>query len=202
MRARDRADRYGLASAVNAALALRPGLPLDDFAVPLARYYASTGDPAKALDYYERALTSSPKDSIPKLLFEIAQVHEAQGNCAEAIGFFRAFRQRAPADPQAGDADWHIGNCAFTLARREHQDGDTDQALAHLNALLDLGVPKNLLDEAWFEKGEILLELGRRDDAMFAYLMVLELNKASSGQIVDRARRRIDELRFGRSGGR
>jgi len=57
-RARDRSDRYGLASAVAAAQELRPGLPLDDFAIPLARYYSTTGDPALALDFYERAITA------------------------------------------------------------------------------------------------------------------------------------------------
>ncbi len=198
MRARDRGDRYGLANAVEAARVLRPGLPLDEFAIPLARYYAAGGDPVRALDSYERALAAAPPDSVPTLLFEMARMHESQGNCAEAIGLFRAFRTRERRGPRADEANWHIGNCSFSLARRSRQDGDLFKALRELDVVIDLGVPKNLLDEAWFDRGEVLLGLGRRDDAMFAYLMVLDLNRAGTGQLVERARRRIDDLRFGR----
>jgi tetratricopeptide (TPR) repeat protein len=200
-RARQRSDRYELAAAVDAALQLRPGLPTQEFAIPLARYYGSTGEVARALDFYERALTAAPRDSVATLLFEIAQIHESQGNCAEAIGFFRSFRSRAPRrDARVGEAEWHMGDCAFKLARAALQDGDVDRALQNIDAVLELGVPENLQDEAWFERGEILLAQGRRDDALFAYRRVLELNQAGTGQLVDRARRRIDELRFGRGG--
>ena len=201
-KARDRSDRYGLASAVAAAQELRAGLPLDDFAIPLARYYSSTGDPALALDFYERALTAAPPDTVPTLLFEMAQIHEQLGNCPEAIGFFRAFRSRAPRDERIGDADWQIGDCSFTLARRAHQDGNLERAMEYVDAVLDLGVPKNLLDEAWFERGEILLEKGQREEALLAYRMVVQLNPTGTGQMVERARRRIDDLRFGRVPGR
>lgn len=198
-RAIARADRYELASAVEAALSLRPGLPLDDLAMPLARYYATTGDPARALDFYERALTVAPEDTVPSLLFEIARLHESQGNCAEAIGFFRAFRTRAPRDDRVGESEWHIGDCAFALARRARQDGDPERALGHIDTVLQLGVPEGIQDEAWFERGELLLALGRRDDALVAFFRVLELNRTGGGgQLVERARRRIDELRFGR----
>jgi tetratricopeptide (TPR) repeat protein len=197
-RAQERADRYGLASAVDAALDLRPGLPLDDFAVPLARYYASTGDPARAIDFYERALTAADADSVPTLLFEVAQVHEGQGNCTEAIGFLTTFRTRVPRDGRVTDASWQIGDCSFQLAKQAHERGDLEEGLRHVDRVIDLGVPQNLIDDAWFERGEILLELGRRDDALFSYLRVLEENPTLTGQVVDRARRRIDLLQFGR----
>jgi hypothetical protein len=38
-----------------------------------------------------------------------------------------------------------------------------------------------------------------RDQALTAYRMVLDLSRTGTGQLVERARRRIDELRFGRS---
>jgi tetratricopeptide (TPR) repeat protein len=197
-RALERSDRYGLASAVEAALALRPGLPFNELAVPLARYYSSTGDPIRALDFYERALTIAVPDSVPTLLFELAEMHESQGNCDEAIGFLRAFRARERRGPRADEANWKIGSCSYTLAKRARVDGNPDRALDHIDTVIDLGVPQNLLDEAWFERGEVLLDLGRRDEARFAYQMVLELNLTRSGQLVERARTRIDQLRFGR----
>jgi tetratricopeptide (TPR) repeat protein len=197
-RALERSDRYGMATAVEAAQALRPGLPFENFATPLARYYASTSDPVRALDFYERAIATAPADTVPTLLFEIAVMHESQGNCPEAIGFFRAFRTRVRSSERADEANWHIGNCSFNLARRARQDGNPARALEYIETVLDLGMPQNLLDEAWFERGELFLETGQRDLALYAYRMVLELSSTGGGQLVERAHRRIDELRFGR----
>jgi tetratricopeptide (TPR) repeat protein len=197
-RARARGDRYGLAGAIEAALALRPGLPVDGLAPTLARYYATTGEPARALDFYELALTSAPADSTADLLYEIGEVHVAQAECPEAIGYFSAYLERAPLSDRRDQARWHIGNCSFTLAARARQAGDWEQALRRLDTVVRLGEPQNLLDQAWFERGEALLALGRRAEALQAYLRVIDLSTTRSGQLVDRAQQRINQLRFGR----
>jgi tetratricopeptide (TPR) repeat protein len=196
-RARDRSDRYGMAGAVEAALALRPGLPVDAMASSLARYYATTGEPERALDFYERALTTSPADSTADLLYEIGEVHVAQGDCREALGYFNAFLTRSPEAERADQARWHIGNCSFALATRARQAGDETEALRRLETTISLGVPVNVLDQAWFERGEALLALGRRDEALQSFYRVLELNPSRTGQLVVRAQQRIDQLRFG-----
>lgn len=195
--AHERSDQYGMAVAVDAAATLRPGLPLDGMAAPLARYYATSGAPERAIVYYERALSDAPADSVPSLLFELGEVHEALGGCEEALGFFKAYRERAPRGEHADQARWHTGNCSFILARRARQSGDLENALRHTETVIDLGVPRNIQDQAWFEHAETLLALGRRDEALTSFRMVLELNRTGSGQLVDRAQRRIDELRFG-----
>jgi tetratricopeptide (TPR) repeat protein len=197
-RARERGDRYGLAGAIEAALTLRPGLPVEDLAPTLARYYATTGEPARALDFYERALTSAPADSTPDLLYEIGEVHVAQGECPEAIGYFSAYLERAPLSERRDQARWHIGNCSFTLAARARQTGDWERALRRIDRVIELGEPQNLLDQAWFERGEALLALGRRAEALQAYFRVVDLSATRSGQLVDRAQQRINQLRFGR----
>lgn len=197
-RAWDRADRYGLAAAVEAVLELRPGMPVNEFALPLARYYANTADDTRALDFYERALANAEPDSTATILFEIAELQENRGNCEEAITFFRAFRQRERSGERVDRARWLIGDCSLKLGRAARLDDRLEVALDHVDTVLDLGVPKNLQDDAWYERGEIMLSLGRRDDALFAYVRVLELNPTATGQLVDRARRRINQLRFGR----
>jgi tetratricopeptide (TPR) repeat protein len=197
-RARARSDRYGMASAIDAALALRPGLPVDDMAPALARYHATTGDPARALDFYERALSAASSDSVPSLLYEIGEVHVAQGDCVEALAYFDTFLERAPDSDRADQARWHVGNCSFTLARRASQTGEAEEALRHLDTVVALGVPRNLLEQAWFERGEALLALDRRDEALEAFTMVVQLSPTRSGQLVERATQRIDQLRFGR----
>lgn len=194
----EQSDRYGMAGAVEAALALRPGLAIGDMAAPLARYYARAGDAEHAHVFYERALAHAPPDSMPTLLFDFAQFQESQGNCAEAMELFSAFRTREPRGERADQARWNIGNCAFTLARAARQDGAPERALGYLQTMLALGVPQNLVDQAWFERGEALLELGFRDEALDAYVRVLETLRPGSAALAERARERIDQLRFGR----
>lgn len=197
-RSQARSDRYGMAGAVESALALRPGLAVGDMAAPLARYYARAGDGERAQVFYERALAHAPPDSVPGLLFDFAEFHEGRGDCAEAIDLYSAFRAREPTGTRADQARWNIGNCAFALARAARQGGEPAEALRYLDTVLGLGVPQNLIDQAWFERGEALLALGRRDEALTAFSRVLETMRPGSNQLAARARQRIDELRFGR----
>jgi tetratricopeptide (TPR) repeat protein len=198
-RAQARSDRYGMAGALEAALALRPGLPVDDMSAPLARYYARTGETERAREFFERALTSAAPDSVAGLLFDYAQYLESQGNCREAMELFGAFRAREPRGERADEARFHVGTCAFNLGREARQAGDPEQALRYLQIVLDLGVPQNVLDQVWFERGEALLQLDRRPEALEAYTRVLEhIRQPGGGQLAERARQRIDQLRFGR----
>lgn len=200
-RAQQRNDRYGLAGAIEAAIALRPGLPVNDMAAPLARYYARAGEADRAREFFDRALASAPPDSVPSLLFDFAQLQDAQGECVEAIELFNAFRAREPRGERADQARWSTGNCAFQLGRAARSAGDPQRALAYLQVMLDLGVPQNLLDQAWFEQGEALLALDRRDEALEAYVRTLEHVRTAGSPLAERARQRIDELRFGREPG-
>ncbi|HEX6939876.1 MAG TPA: tetratricopeptide repeat protein [Longimicrobiales bacterium] len=196
-RARERGDRFGMAGGVDAALALRRELDVSAFAPLLARYHMEMGNAARALEFYQRALAASPPDSTPALMYEIALAHEDQRNCRAAIGYFMAYRQRVPRGRLAREATWHAGNCAYELARESHRDGNLTEALEQLALVTELGQPENIQDQAWFDRGEILYAIGRFDEALEAYQRVLELNKTrGGGQIVERAQRRIDDIRF------
>jgi tetratricopeptide (TPR) repeat protein len=197
-RAQERNDRYGMAGALEAASELRAGLPVDDMAAPLARYYTRAGDPDRARQFFDRALTFAPPDSVPALLFEYAQLQDAQGDCREAMELYNAYRTREPRGERADQARWSIGNCAFQLARQSQAAGDPAGALLYLQIMLNLGVPQNLLDQAWFERGEALLQLGRQEEALEAYIRTLEQVRTAGAPLAERARQRIDELRFGR----
>ncbi|HEX9108721.1 MAG TPA: tetratricopeptide repeat protein, partial [Longimicrobiales bacterium] len=106
--AQARGDRYGTAAAVTAAAQLRPGLVPQELAPSLARYYAGAGDPDRALAYFERAVGAVPPDSAAAMLYEMAQLQEAQGSCGDAITYYQAYRERAPAGPHAQEARWHV----------------------------------------------------------------------------------------------
>lgn len=196
-RARARGDRFGMAGGVEAALELRPELDVGPMATRLARYHADMGNAARALEFYQRALVTASPDSVPGLLFEIALIHEGQGDCRVAVGYFTAYRQRVSRGRRAEEAQWHAGNCAYELAKQAHRAGNLTEALEHLSLVIELGQPVNIQDQAWFDRGEIYYALGRFDEALDSYHQVLELNKTrGGGLIVERAQSRIDDIRF------
>lgn len=196
-RAEERSDRYGMAAAMEAALALRPGLPVTGMAAPLARFYSRSGDVERAVVFYERALAEATPDSVPVLLFDYGQLMEQHGRCAEAMELFNAFRAREPRGERADQARWNVGNCAFQLGRQARQDGNGETALSYLQVVIDLGVPPNLVEQAWFERGETLAAMGRGEEALDAFVRVLESVRSTTSPLAERARQRINELRFG-----
>lgn len=196
-RARARGDRFGVAGGVEAALALRPELTVGELAPMLARYHQEMGQGQRALEFYERALSTTSPDSTAGLLYEIGMIHVGRDDCRSAIGYFTAYRQRAPGTQRAREARWQVGNCAFRLGEAAYREGRLMDALEHLTRVTELADPANVLDRAWFDRGEILYALGRFDEALESYRMVLEVNRARGGALFERAQQRIDELRFG-----
>ena len=195
--AQERGDGYGVARAAEAALALRPGLELSGLTDQLASFYEQTASPEQAVAWYERAIANASPDSAPPLMFRLGDLLAERDDCRRALPYLRGYLSRAPRGVHATDAQWNIGNCAYEAARAAHQAGDPERAMREIQTLLDLGVPSNLLDEGWFMRGEILYGLGRNEEAMAAYQRVIDLNPTRSGQLVDRAQRQIDIIRFG-----
>jgi tetratricopeptide (TPR) repeat protein len=212
-RAQARGDAFGVAQAVSAALAAKPDLLLPQYDLPLARYYTEAGRPDRAMEYYRRALADAPPDSAPRILYDMGLVEEGRSNYGMALSYMQAFREAvAPMDsmgrrPPYGhgpwrsllpEARWHICNCSFQLAKQAQAQGRTQAALDDYTTVTDLGVPENIQDQAWFEEGELLRGMGRDQDALVAYRKVLDLNPSLTGQLVQRAQQRIDQIRFGR----
>lgn len=113
--AAERNDRFQMASAMDAALSFRPGVSVQELALPLARHYFDAGEYGRALPFYQRALAAAT-DSAPELVFEIGQAYEQIGNCERALVFFERYRD-AVRPWERGEVDWYVGNCAFELAR-------------------------------------------------------------------------------------
>lgn len=189
-----RSDRFGMSRAIEAALALRPGIDVGPWASTLARYYAGSGDADRALEYFERALAVVGDEAAPRLLLEIAALHERQGDCAEAMSYLRSYLLRSPAGDSANDARFRLGSCAFELGRRARTAGDLEAALEHFSTVIEHASPANLQDQVWFERGEVLVAMGRIPEALEAFQRVLELTPGRETQSSTRARRRIQEL--------
>ncbi|HCK90898.1 MAG TPA: hypothetical protein DHW54_06925 [Gemmatimonadetes bacterium] len=192
-------DHFAMASAVEIALRLRPGIGVGDMALSLARHYFENGEYGRALPYYQGAMLDVT-DSVPEIVFEVGLAYEEIGDCEHALVAFERFREMVR-PWQRGEVDWYIGTCSFKIAR-ELRSGPTlgeqelGRALRLVERALEVGEPRNIQARAWFEKGGILEETGACEEAMEAYEQVRYIDQA--GPLVDRALRRYDEIRFSR----
>ena len=189
-------DRFGMASAVETALDFRPGISVEDLALPLAEHFSDIGEYGRALPFFQKTLSSADFDSVPGVLFEAAVAYDEVGDCETAVIYYEEYRDRIPAWRRS-EVDWRLGNCSFRLARAMRSEGDDDEALRHLETLVRIGEPRNLLAMAYFEKGEILGYRGECEAAMEAFRQVPLVDPSGSGPLVDRAEERIDQIRFG-----
>jgi tetratricopeptide (TPR) repeat protein len=188
-----RGDRFGTARAAEAALALRPGLDLDEMSVALARHYAATGDVDRSLEFYNRAI-GRERSAETALLFELASLIEQNGKCIDALPYFRSFITQSSSRDSATEARWRMGTCGLERGRQMLAGGDANAALPLLDVTLEVGAPPHLLEQAWLERGEALLALGRLEEARAAFERVLELSPAGRTQYSTRAERRLQEM--------
>ena len=133
--ARRNNDRFAMATAVEIALQLRPGLGVGDMSLPLAQHYFENGEYGRAIPFYQSAMADAT-DSVPEIVFEIAQAYEEIGDCEHALVAFERFREMVR-PWQRGEVDWYIGTCAFKLAR-ELRSGST-LGEQELGRVLELG---------------------------------------------------------------
>jgi len=195
-----RNDRYQMASAMEAARRLEPGLSAPDLTLALARHYRQSGEYGRAIPLYQRALAESA--SPPRaLLFESGEVHEQIGDCRGALVFFQRFRDVASPE-ERGQADWYIGSCSLRLAGELRRTGAQatalQEALRHIDRALGVGEPQNLQGRVWFEKGEILSALGDCDGALDAFTRVRVHEASPSSPLIGQAQRRFELVRAGR----
>ena len=197
---RNNGDRFAMAMAVETAMDLLPGLGVGDMSLPLARHYFENGEFGRALPFYQKAMTEAT-DSVPEVVFEVGQAYEEVGDCEHALIYFERYREMIRRWERA-EVDWYIGSCAYSRAREVRSDRaglsdeDLERALQLVDRTLEVGEPRNIQAAAWFEKGEILSDMGECEAAMEAYAQVRYADQG--GSIVDRAQDRFDEIRFGR----
>jgi tetratricopeptide (TPR) repeat protein len=199
--ARDREDLFGLASAMETAMSFRPGITMQDMALPLARHYFRSGEYATALPYYQTSISGMQGDTIPDVVFEAASAYDEVGDCRRALLYYEEYRGLI-SRYQRGEVDWKIGSCSLRLAQELRSEGVDDEALTHIERTITLGEPRSLQAVAYFELGEILSDLGRCEEAMDAFLQVRRVDQTGTSPLVERAQWRYDELRFvGPAGG-
>ena len=195
--AQRQADRFALASALEAAAELNPDVNFARLAFPLAAHYAANGEHARALVFFQRALSG---DSVPEVLYETALAYEEVGACESALAFFRRFEEAVPTRERR-DAGWHIGKCSYDLAQELRYDGDHEGALTLIRETVVRGEPRTHLARAYFGLGELLVSFARCDEAVDAFGGAAREDPSASRALARRAEHLIDQLRFGVSVG-
>jgi tetratricopeptide (TPR) repeat protein len=194
-----RNDGIAAAAAYEAALEIRPGVSLSGVALPLARHYARRGQYGQAVPFFEKAVLES--GSSPEVVFEMARAHEELGDCERALIFFEQARNGLPNNLRS-ELDYYVGYCSSELAREAQERGDAEEALRMYQNTISIGEPRTSVAPAWFEIGEILAARGECSAAVRAFEQVREVLRQdqTTGILWDRARDRVDQIRFGRGG--
>jgi tetratricopeptide (TPR) repeat protein len=193
---RSRRDGIMAAAAVEAALELRPGVNLTGLARPLAEHFSRNGQYGQALPYFQKALGEVGHD--PILVLEMARVHEELGDCELALTYLEQIQDEVPL-ARRSEVEWRMGHCSFELGRDAVENDRLDTALELFQVTIEMGEPRNRIGQAWFEIGEIHARQGRCAEAIQAFERV-QVEEAGGGLLVQRARDRIDEIRFRRGG--
>ena len=136
--ARDRDDLFGLASAMETAMSFRPGITMQDMALPLARHYFRSGEYATALPYYQASIAGMQGDTIRDVVFEAGSAYDEVGDCRRALLYYEEYRTLIRSY-QRGDVDWKIGSCSLHLAQELRSEGEDEEALAHIERTIALG---------------------------------------------------------------
>lgn len=195
--AQDQNDRFALASALEAAVELNPDVNFSRLAFPLASHYAANGEHARALVFFQRALSG---DSVPEVLYATALAYEEVGACESALAFYGRFLEAVPTSEQH-DAGWHIGKCSYDLAQEVRRDGDHEGALTLIQETVTRGEPRTHLARAYYELGELLVSFARCGEAVDAFRGAAREDPSASRALARRAEHWIDQLRFGVSVG-
>lgn len=189
-------DRARLARALEQLEAIRPGAVPLEFSLPFARYYYGLGEFANALPLYLSVLAMEPDSVEPGVRYEVASVYYELGECEQALIHYRAFLGQRGGGELRRDTRWHAGQCAYQLAQKDKEVGRPEDALRGYEMVIEFGSPQTLLDDAWFERGELLFSLGEFDEAVASYQKVLDLNPMRTGRRVRLAEDRIRSIRY------
>ncbi len=195
-RALERDDRPRLARALEQVEAIRAGSVPDQLALPFARYYYELGEYARALPLYLTVLTVTGASLDALVRYEVARVYYELEDCEQALVHYLDFLALRPPGETRGEARWHAGQCAFQLAQKDKLAGRPAEALEGFDRVIKLEAPLALLDDAWFERGELLFSLGEFEEAALSYQKVLDLNPSRTGRRVRQAEDRLRSIRY------
>lgn len=195
--ARQAFDRGGverLARTLRPVLSFGLELVPRDLRLELARYRAERAEFEGALQLY-LSLREEDLELPVEDLYWVGRSLEELGACEVALGYFERYLDQTRGSRREG-ARWHYGRCLYRVAGTDRRAGRSEEALRRLDRLMEVGVPRTLMDRAQYMRGELLLEADRPEEALRAFQQVLRLNPARTGPLVRMAEDHILRIRY------
>jgi tetratricopeptide (TPR) repeat protein len=81
------------------------------------------------------------------------------------------------------------------MGKQAFEEGYIDSAEVYFQQIIDLQEPRTLLDVSYYYMGEISLARNDTEAAMTMYKKVLRLNPYEKGELVQKTKDRIKELK-------
>jgi tetratricopeptide (TPR) repeat protein len=191
-------DTTTMVNALEEILAIDPSFSLGSYYFVLGDYYFELPDYRLAIAFYLRGLPlAEDKQRAGDCMFNLAESYEKLEDFFNAFLYYDQFVSLYPGQARAEQARWHRGSCSYPLAVQMRDAGDLEQAFFYLEQIISGGQPQHLVDDAWYLRGELLLDDKRPAEAKQAFERVLNLNRYYfKEKIAEQARKRIEEIEF------
>ncbi|MEO7730073.1 MAG: tetratricopeptide repeat protein, partial [Kofleriaceae bacterium] len=150
--------------------------------VVMGRLQHATGDDARALELFQRAVAKKDDDAQTWLL--IGELQKGANKAKDARAAYDKALAHAPAKDMKKKALRALADLALTT-------GDNDGANAYFQQFLELD-PKNA--QLWIERGDAMLAAGKRDIALDSYTAAEKLLGADPAKRVEVVARRGQAL--------
>lgn len=121
-----------------------------------------------ALEEYRRILREAPEyEHLDRVLFRFAECHRRLDQPDAAAGIYARLIREQP------ESDYRV-RAEFRLAEMEVAAGRFPEAIRQFRAVLDRDPPEEMAASAWFYRGYAAGRLGLHDEAVHAFITVLE----------------------------
>ncbi|MBN2205793.1 MAG: tetratricopeptide repeat protein [Candidatus Aminicenantes bacterium] len=123
--------------------------------------------PAERGDLTTQPETPPPASNLsPQEVYNTAYADYLKGNFDLATEGFRLYREQFPESPLADNALYWIGECAFSQTR-------FDEAIDRFDELILTTPTSDKIAAAYLKKGLSLMELGRKDEALSVFKLLV-----------------------------
>jgi tetratricopeptide (TPR) repeat protein len=158
-------------------LEFEPEFDLQEKNILMGNWFFDSRDYEQSIDYYIKGLKYDTRNE--DLRLKLAQCYI---NTKDLVSAYDVLKEAIKELPSWRLRYW-LGKTSFNLAEQRIKEGNYDSAELYLKELISLGMPKVLIDDAYFLMGDIKLSQEKYADAANYYNKVLDLNKFAKPKI-------------------
>jgi tetratricopeptide (TPR) repeat protein len=158
-------------------LEFEPEFDLEEKNILMGNWFFDSRDYEKSIGYYIKGLEYDTRNE--ELRLKLAQCYI---NINDLISAYDILKESTKELPSWRLRYW-LGKTSFKLAKKRIEEGNYDSVELYLKELIALGMPKVLIDDAYFILGDIKLSQEKYEEAAKYYNKVLDLNKFAKPKI-------------------